>query len=147
MGWIEELLGRRSQQSEADGLAVERTFAEAARQRWRKLGEELGSDVAEFNARQDGASFNQTSEDQYQVRNARSGLEVVLTADFSAHTIRYDYAAFASKSAGVPEGGILSMRESRRGTVEFYSADERLTPEEMRQVVLEAVLFPPTLAA
>ena len=45
-------------------------------------------------------------------------------------------------AAGVPEGGMLSMRQSRRGTVEFYSADERLTSEETRQVLLEPLLFP-----
>ena len=147
MGWIEEHLGRSSQQSETGEAGTEQSFTEAARQRWQKLGEELRADVAEFNSHQEGASFNQPSENQYQVSNARSGLEVVLTADFSAHTIQYEYTALDSRSAGAPEGGILSMRESRRGKVEFYSADERLTPEEMRQVVLEAVLFPPQLAA
>jgi hypothetical protein len=39
------------------------------------------------------------------------------------------------------------MRQSRRGTVDFYSADERLTSEETRQVLLAPVLFPPQLAA
>jgi RNase H-fold protein (predicted Holliday junction resolvase) len=37
---------------------------------------------------------------------------------------------------------MLSMRQSRRGDVEFYSADERLTSEETRQVLLEPLLFP-----
>ena len=42
---------------------------------------------------------------------------------------------------------LLAMRQSRRRTVEFYSADERLTPEEARQVLLEPVLFPTKMAA
>lgn len=50
-------------------------------------------------------------------------------------------------TAGVPEGGILSIRKSPRGTAEFYTADERLTSEETRQVLLEPVLFPPQMAA
>jgi hypothetical protein len=31
--------------------------------------------------------------------------------------------------------------------VEFYSADERLTPEETREVLLQPVLLPPSMAA
>ena len=125
----------------------EQSFVEAARRRWQQLGEELRADVAEFNSKKNGASFTQLSEGEYRVSNSVSGLEVVLTADFSAHTIAYDYKPLANKSAGTPEGGILSMREPRPGVVEFYSSDEQLTPEEMRQVVLEPVLFPPQVAA
>jgi len=39
------------------------------------------------------------------------------------------------------------MRQSRTGSVEFYSADERLTSEETRQVLLEPMLFPRQPAA
>jgi hypothetical protein len=63
-------------------------------------------------------------------------------ADFDNRNVRYDYSAINQQSAGVPEGGMLSMRQSRRGAVEFYSADERLTSEETRQVLLEPMLFP-----
>ncbi|HEX6466003.1 MAG TPA: hypothetical protein VFZ99_01785, partial [Terriglobales bacterium] len=70
MGWIEEHLGRSSQQSETGEAGTEQSFTEAARQRWQKLGEELRADVAEFNSHQEGASFNQPSENQYQVSNA-----------------------------------------------------------------------------
>ncbi|HEY4679227.1 MAG TPA: hypothetical protein VIJ01_18820, partial [Candidatus Angelobacter sp.] len=62
--------------------------------------------------------------------------------DFNNHSASYDYTAINQRSAGVPEGGMLSMRQSRRGDVEFYSADERLTSEETRQVLLEPLLFP-----
>jgi hypothetical protein len=72
---------------------------------------------------------------------------LLLTADFGNHTVRYDYSAINQRSAGVPEGGMLSMRQSRSGTVEFYSADERLTSEETRQVLLEPLLFPKLPAA
>jgi hypothetical protein len=66
----------------------------------------------------------------------------VLKADFENHSASYDYTAISQLTAGVPEGGMLSMRQSRRGDVEFYSADERLTSEETRQVLLEPLLFP-----
>jgi len=130
-----------------DRSRSEQSFVEAARRRWQQLGEELRTDVAEFNSLIEAASFTQPSESQYRVSNSVSGLEVVLTADFTAHTVRYDYAPTAGKSAGTPEGGMLSMRERQPGSVEFYSSDEQLTPEETRQVVLEPVLFPPQLAA
>jgi len=125
----------------------EQSFVEAARRRWQQLGEELRADVAEFNSRKEGASFTQPSESQYRINNSVSGLEVVLTADFAAHTVRYDYAPTAGQNAGTPEGGILSIRERQEGPVEFYSSDEQLTPEETRQIVLEPVLYPPQLAA
>jgi hypothetical protein len=134
---MEDLANSRSEQG----------FVEAARRRWQQLGEELRADVAEFNLRKNGASFSQPSDSQYRVSNPVSGLDVVLTADFAAHTVRYDYAPIAGKSKGTPEGGILSMRERRPGVVEFYSSDEQLTPDETRHVVLEPVLFPPQLAA
>jgi hypothetical protein len=130
-----------------DRSRSEQTFVEAARRRWQQLGEELRADVAEFNSKTEGASFAQPGENEYRVSNSLSGVEVVISADFSAHTITYNYHPLANKRAGTPEGGILSMREPRAGAVEFYSADEQLTPEETRQVVLEPVLFPPQLAA
>ena len=125
----------------------DRNFTEAARRRWQQLGEELRADVAEFNSQKTGGSFTPASENQYRVSNSVSDLEVVLTADFDAQIIRYDYKSLGNKSAGTPEGGILSIREREPGTVEFYSSDEQLTPEETRQIVLDPVLFPPQLAA
>jgi hypothetical protein len=56
--------------------------------------------------------------------------------------VRYTYSALNQRSAGVPEGGMLSMRHSPSGQVEFYSADERLTSEETRHVLPEPMLFP-----
>src|SRR5262249_16319883 len=116
-------------------------FANAARQRWQQLAEELHADVSVFNSRQGGAAFSHTSGNPVRVSNLTTGLELILTADFVGRTIRYDYQQMNDKSAGVPEGGMLSMRQSRDGEVEFYSADERLTSEETREVLLEPVLF------
>ena len=145
MGWIENYL-HRGQQPTSD-TAPANEFAEQARQRWQKLAEELQADVAEFNSQQTGADFSQPAENQFVVSNSISGLQLTLTADFAAQTISYTYASINDRSAGVPEGGILSIRQSRRRGVEFYSADERLTSEETREVLLKPVLFPPQLAA
>jgi hypothetical protein len=143
MGWIQNHLQTRSlnsSQSPTDNPEV--YFAEAARRRWQQLGEELKSDLAEFSSHQKGAAFANPNENEFRISNTNSGLEIVIAADFDAHIVRYEYSALNKKTAGTPEGGMLSMRQSRRGTVEFYSADERLTSEEARQVLLEPVLFP-----
>ena len=145
MGWIDDYLHRDKEQD--SNTAVPAEFAEQARQRWQKLAEELQADVAEFNSQQTGADFSQPAENRFVVSNSVSGLQLTLTADFAAQTISYDYAPINDRSAGVPEGGILSIRQSRRRGVEFYSADERLTSEETREVLLKPVLFPPQLAA
>jgi hypothetical protein len=146
MGWIQDYR-RQSSQNAHGQLDPESQFAAAARSRWRELGDELRADVAEFNKPDTGAELAVEGEDTYRVRNSGSGLELVLKADFENHSVRYDYAAINQQSAGVPEGGMLSMRQSRRGDVEFYSADERLTSEETRQVLLEPLLFPKQTAA
>jgi hypothetical protein len=146
MGWIQDYR-RQSSQNAHGQLDQESQFAAAARSRWRELGDELRADLAEFNKPDTGAELAVEGEDTYRVRNSGSGLELVLKADFENHSVRYDYAAINQQSAGVPEGGMLSMRQSRRGDVEFYSADERLTSEETRQVLLEPLLFPKQAAA
>jgi hypothetical protein len=146
MGWIQDHLDQNTPQSSGNG-SQEQQFTAAARERWRKLAEELRSDVTEFNSRRSGAEFSLDNESTMRVRNSETGLELTLTADFENHTVRYDYAALNDRSAGAPEGGMLSMRQCRGGTVEFYSADERLTSEETRQVLLEPMLFPRQSAA
>jgi hypothetical protein len=102
--------------------------------------------VADLNARGTGASFEQPDEAQYRVAYSASGLELVVAADFAGLTVRYQYVPVANASAGTPEGGILSMRHCEGGTVEFYSADRRLTSEETRRELLDPLL-PPADAA
>lgn len=141
MGWIEEL--RRRNETTSGGTDQ---LAEAARRRWSELGEELKTDVAEFNSRGEDAAFDSVAENHYQVRNPRSGLQLDLIADFAERVVRYGYRVLTNASAGVPEGGILSIRQSQTGA-DFYSSDERLTSEETRQVLLKPVLFPPQMTA
>jgi hypothetical protein len=146
MGWIQDYR-RQTSQNTHHQPDPENQFAAAARARWQELGDELRADVEEFNKQGSGAELATESEDQYRVQNYSSGLELALKADFGNRTVRYDYAAINQRSAGIPEGGMLSMRQSRNRTVEFYSADERLTSEETRQVLLEPLLFPRQPAA
>lgn len=132
----------RSKANQVSGI----DFGAAARRRWQQLAEELQADVAEFNSRRSGADFSQISASQFRVSNLTTGLQLIITADFEARTIRYDYEQVNDKSAGAPEGGMLSMRQSSGESVEFYSADEQLSSEETREILLE-VLFPPEMAA
>lgn len=143
MGWIENYRSRTTSGHDTQNSP----FIDAARQRWKQLGEELKADVVEFSAQHSGAEFSRSGEDRYHVVYDQSGLELEVTADFEAQVVRYDFKPTGSDTAGAPEGGMLSMRQSRFGTVEFYSADERLTSEEARQILLAPVLFPPQLAA
>ena len=122
-------------------------FVTAARRRWQRLAAELEADVNEFNLRRGGSEFHRPLPNRFRVTNLTTGLQLTITADFEAQIIRYDYERVNDKSAGVPDGGMLSMRQSKPGTVEFYSADEQLKSEETRKVLLEPVLFPPELAA
>ena len=143
MGWIQNRLRSRSlKPSQSPNDNSELHFAEAARRRWQQLGEELKSDLAEFSSHQRSATFANPNENEFRISNSDAGLEIVIAADFDAHIVRYEYSALNKRTAGTPEGGMLSMRQSRRGTVEFFTADERLTPEEARQILLEPVLFP-----
>ena len=146
MGWIQDRIHKTSDNSGTETNA-ENQFSASARTRWQALGEELRADVDEFNKHGSGAELAADGDNQYRFRNLASGLEVKLTADFENRNVRYEYSAISQKSAGIPEGGMLSMRQSRRGSVEFYSADERLTSEETRQVLLEPLLFPKQSAA
>src|SRR5947209_7200303 len=124
MGWIENYLRHDIEEQPRTGAPGE--FASQARQRWQKLGDELRQDVTEFNAHHTGgADFSQPSDHQYVVSNSVSGLRITITADFDAQTVSYNYEIVNDRSAGVPEGGMLSMRQSRRKNVEFYSSDER----------------------
>ncbi len=147
MSWIENYRRRRSAPDSQAQQNEQLQFTEAARERWRLLGKELQADVAEFNARNAQANFTAENNNLYRVRNSASGLELVLRADFDNCVVRYDYQAINNQTKGTPEGGMLSIRKSPRGTADFYTADERLTSEETRQVLLEPVLFPPQMAA
>jgi hypothetical protein len=147
MGWIEDYRRRSSENNQQSEQNQELQFRNAANERWRLLGEELKADVAEFDAEKQQATFSSEGENLYHVRNSASGLEITLRADFDSSIVKYQYSAINDRTAGVPEGGILSIRRSSRGSAEFYSADERLTSEETRQVLLEPVLFPPQRAA
>lgn len=125
----------------ANPVNSESVFTEAALEHWRRLGEELRADVDQFNQTEKYASISEPAPNVYCVSNSSSGLEVDIVADTSSHIVRYEFRPVDSEKAGVPEGGILSMRMGRNG-VEFYSSDQRLTAREARSLLLDPVLNP-----
>jgi hypothetical protein len=142
MSWIEQHLPQKAHASAENQPSQEGQFSAAALARWQKLAEELKADVAAFNSQQSGAEFTQEGENVFRLRNSKAGLELILTADFDNRNVRYEYSALDQQNAGVPEGGMLSMRQSQDGRVEFYSADEQLTSKETCNVLLEPMQFP-----
>src|SRR5689334_23310695 len=75
----------------ANPINNEGTFAQAALEHWRLLGQELSSDVEQFNQKGGSASFSRTSDHEYRVSNSNSGLEVRIVADPQDHIARYDF--------------------------------------------------------
>jgi hypothetical protein len=123
----------------ANSIHNETSFAQAALEHWRMLGQELRADVERFNQQGSSASFSQPTSNEYRVSNSQSGLEVRIVADPQDHLAHYEFSRTNDQSAGAPEGGILSMRMGRNG-VEFYSSDQPLTAPEARSLLLDPVL-------
>jgi len=140
--WIEEEFQRRTRRGlEAlDDTARELHFQKAARVSWERLMNEVRADVEEFNRGDGGAEFTQSCALVFRV--TRAPLTLTVVADLASHNIHYDYHS-EDEMAAAPEGGIFSLRLSRYGRVDIFSADERQTEEEARRMLLEPVLFPP----
>jgi len=139
--WIEEEFQRRTQGGlgTLDETARELHFQKMAQTSWERLMNEVRTDVEEFKRTGGEAEFSQTSALVFRV--ARPPLTLVVAADLANHNIHYEYQSDDARAAA-PEGGIFSLRRSRYGRADIYSADERLTDEEARRMLLEPVLFP-----
>lgn len=143
MGWVEEQFERRMQASErvpTDQAELERRFEALAEQRWCELVGGLQEDVDEYRRLGGDADFRPISESEYYISNYASGAAAKIVVDLSAHTIQYTFES-EKQDVAVPEGGFFSIRRSGRGA-ELYSADQRISPEQARRMILEPILFP-----
>jgi hypothetical protein len=143
MGWILNQFKKRAETEEA--VAAGMTFSEGAvglreRQAWSGLLQEFARDVREFQRLGGDCTWEQPTDLECRISNSSAGIAVQLAADLSAETIEYSYQPCRGKTS-VPEGGILTLRPSG-DKIEIYSADQRLTSELARQLVLEPLLFP-----
>jgi hypothetical protein len=150
MSWVTEEARERSPHS---GIRAESTaeqiFDQATARRWQELVNELRQDVDDFNSEGGSASFTQPSGAWASIACATTGITLHINADLAGRAVRYDYVS-DGRAVAAPEGGILSLRLSRYRRAEIYSADEHLTSEEARRLLLEPVFFPPgeqTIAA
>jgi hypothetical protein len=140
MGWVTEKF--------SDGLPVDasataskdaHTFEATADKTWTQLTAGFESDVAEINRREGDADFKQLEAHQARISSDVTKVAVLVTADLAAHTIQYVYEPEDARVA-VPEQGILTMRPSASG-IELYSADQRLTSDQARRIILEPLFF------
>jgi hypothetical protein len=144
MGWVTENFKKRmhlgSQEQNRERRSGD-SFESKAGRKWAELVREIEQDTEEFRRHNGKADFKQQSDFQCRVSNSEAGVALVLMADMTAHSVHYDYEA-EQKNVAVPEGGFLSLR-TVDSDVAFYSADQQVTTEQARRLVLEPLLFPP----
>lgn len=144
MGWIEEQFERRLQsqnRGRGEQSAAETGFEVLAERKWMELVSGLQDDVEEYRRLGGDAEFRQSSETECRILNLTAGAAGNISIDLSAHTVRYSFES-ENKNVAVPEGGFLSLRKSASRGVELFSADQRITPEQARRMILEPLLFP-----
>ena len=142
INWITDQFESRasSQSTENSGPSNSKGFEVKAEDAWTKLMEGFRQDVEEFQRLNGDAEFKQLSDLSCRISNPAAHVAVLVTADMEAQTIQYTYEPEDADTA-VPEGGVLSLRPTEHW-VELYSADQRLTSDQARQLILEPLLFP-----
>lgn len=144
MGWIQEQFERRLQ-SENSGRSAENPaeikLEALANQKWQELVGGLKHDLDEYHALGGNADFSRVSDHQCRISNSNTGVTAQIIADPDAHTIQYIFES-NNGSTAVPEGGFLSIRRSESNGADFYSADQRVSHEDARRLILEPLLFP-----
>jgi hypothetical protein len=141
MGWVEDEFQNR-QRDNADRVPSSSELQLESREQrlWAGLVSGLEGDLAEFKNVGGQGLVERINDTECRVSNPKSGIAVLLHADLEAHTIRYNYEP-ESENTAVPEGGVLTLRASSQ-SVDMYSADQRLTSQDARRLVLEPLLFP-----
>ena len=143
MGWIaDQFENQTTSQSNEDtnGPTAHGSFEVKGEQTWTNLMDGFRQDVEEFKRLNGDAEFKQLSDLSCRISNPAAHVAALVAADMAAQTIQYTYEP-EDKDTAVPEGGVLSLRPSDHW-VELYSADQRLTSEQTRQLILEPLLFP-----
>lgn len=139
MGWITEEHSRRSaaQPSQAPDQARQHAVANL----WLELRDGLKADVNEYNRWGGAAIFDATDQEQAAVSDPTTGLQVRIQADLPDYHLRYEFEG-TRESVPAPDGGFFSIHISPAGQAELFSADQPLTCEQARRVLLQPVLFP-----
>ena len=140
MGWITEEYSRRSRAAQPPQVP-DQARQHAIANLWLELRDGLQADVNEFNRWGSAAIFDATDQERAAVSDPATGLQVRIQADLSDRHLRYEFEA-TRESVPAPDGGFFSIRISPAGKAELFSADQPLTCEQARRVLLQPVLFP-----
>lgn len=146
MNWVSRDLQKSAEDTQttseesASDRDVDSPLEARAAQCWQRLSQGFAEDVNEFTKLNGTATFDQPSEFECRISNPAAAIATKISADIPELMIRYDYQS-EGHNAGVPEGGVLTIRVAGH-SVEIYSADQRLTREQARKLILEPVLFP-----
>src|SRR5262245_31625146 len=142
MGWIQKLFERRTHSDnrmQAQNTA-QISFETLAGQKWQELVTGLRHDVDEYRSLGGGASLSEGSDLSCRITNGKPSVTALIVADPVAHTVQYTFTSEAGGTA-VPEGGVFSLRRSASNGAELYSADQRISTEQARRIILEPLLF------
>jgi hypothetical protein len=148
MGWVKEESKKRLEATGDPSTGADSLESNARElECWNGLLRGLSRDVEEFERGGGNCTLEKLADLRCKITNFLANVAVVVTADLSARTIEYRYESEDARTA-VPENGFLTMRPSD-GTARIYSADQPLSSEQARQLILEPLLFPtlPTDAA
>ncbi len=139
MGWVAGEFSRHrpAQSGQVSDLAQQQRLNNS----WLELRDGLQADVNEYNRWGGAAVFEAVGGQQVTISEPNAGLQVCIHADLSNRHLRYDFVALRAETA-VPEGGFFSLRLSPAGQAELFSADQSLSCEQARRVLLQPVLFP-----
>jgi|SRR5579862_5069236 len=146
MSWVSKDLKKSAEDAQTDSeesasdRVADSPLAERAVECWRRLAQGFAEDVNEFRKSNGTATFDQLSDFECRISNPEAAVVTTIAADIPELMIRYDYQS-EGRNAGVPEGGVLTIRDAGH-SVDLYSADERLSREQARKLILEPVLFP-----
>jgi hypothetical protein len=143
MGWVEKKFQDQRDsggQQNAEARAAEDRFQQKAKDKWAELLRGFEGDVAEFRRITGRADFEQNGDSECRIASPQARIAVLVTADLPQHAIRYSYEP-EDASTAVPQEGILTLRSSG-SLVELFSADQQMSTEQARKLVLEPLLFP-----
>jgi hypothetical protein len=139
MGWIAgEFSRRRPAQSDRTPDFAQQQAVENA---WLELRDGLQTDINEYNRWGGAAIFDDSGGQQTMIAEPGTGLQVRIQADLPNRHLRYEFQSLREE-VPAPEGGFLSIRISPAGQAELFSADQSLSCEQVRRVLLQPVLFP-----
>lgn len=139
MGWITQEFSRRRPPQAPQ--ATDQARQQAVANLWLELREGLQADINEYNRWGGTAIFDATGVEQVAVSDPATGLQVRIEAGIRDRHVRYEFDA-VREEVPAPDGGFFSIRLSPAGHAELFSADQALTLEEARRVLLQPVLFP-----